>query len=353
MSTRQFALAVALVPAAADAQSLARHVADVRDGTLAFSYAARAGVCGDGRDMVRDGDSFLVFPSTRGFGRNGSDYCTAGPVRVVIGRRDGATVSYRVHVGARWSSAEDATDLGVVSAPDAARYLLDAATRAHGNNAQQALAAAVFADSTELSGALAALARDKSQDRELRQNAVFWIGSYNDDAASKAIRALAGEESLEDQLRGAAIIALGRDDPSDDDIAWLRRLYPSLSEKLRSDVFLAVSRSDSPRASGWLSDIVTNDAETEHTREQALFWLGQGRGETSYLVRLYDRLDRPELRRHFTFVLSQRHDDAALNELIAIAEHDPDRDVRRQALFWIGQSKDPRALSYLRDLVTR
>jgi hypothetical protein len=39
--------------------------------------------------------------------------------------------------------------------------------------------------------------------------------------------------------------------------------------------------------------------------------------------------------------------------LIDVAQHDPDKTVRHQALFWIGQSKDPRALAFIRDLVTR
>jgi HEAT repeat protein len=258
-----------------------------------------------------------------------------------------------VHVGGRWSGGDDAVDLGTVPAPEAARYLLDAARSAFGDGARSALAAAVFADSAELAPDLAEIAREGGVRRELRQNAVFWIGSYEDERASRELHGLAGDASLDEEVRGAAIIALGRDDPSDEDVAWLKRLYPSLSEKLRSDVFLAVSRSDNPSASAWLSNIVANDDETEHTREQALFWLGQGRGPTSELVKLYGRLDRPELRRHYTFVVSQRHDDQALDKLIDIAEHDSDRDVRRQALFWLGQSKDPRALAYIRDLVTR
>jgi HEAT repeat protein len=303
--------------------------------------------------MVRSGDSFVVLPSTRGYGHADRDYCLAGPVRAAVGRRDGETVSYRVHVGGHWSADDEATDLGTVSAAEAARYLLDAAAHAEGDESRYALAGAALADSISLAPDLADLARNRNISRDIRQNAVFWIASYDDDQATRLLRQLAAEASLDDDVRGAAIIGLGRYDESDDDVAWLRRLYPSLSDKLRSDVFLAVSQSDSPRASSWLADVVTSDDESEHNREQALFWLGQGRGPTADLVRLYSRLDRAELRRHFTFVISQRHDDPALDELIEIAEHDPDRDVRRQALFWIGQSKNPRAAAYIRDLVTR
>lgn len=353
MSVSRLFVLLALIPSLVDAQSLARRVDDVRDGTVRFTYAARPGICGDGRDMVRRGDTFVVLPSTQGYGHDDRDFCTTGPVRVSIGRRDGESVSFRVHVGRHWTNGDDVTDLGVVSAPDAARYLLDAARRAHGDDTRYALAGAAVADSVQLVPDLADIARDRRLERDLRHNAVFWIGSYDDDVASRTLRDLAGDGSVDDDVRGAAIIALGRDDVSDDDIAFLRRLYPSLSDKLKSDVFLAASRSDSPRASSWLADVVTNDDETEHTREQALFWLGQGRGPTSELVRLYGRLDRPELRRHFAFVLSQRHDEQSLDKLIDMAEHDTDRDVRRQALFWLGQSKDPRALAYIRDLVTR
>lgn len=353
MSHHRALVLLALAPSVVDAQSLARRIDEVRDGTVRFSYAARPDVCGDGRETIRRGDMFFVFPSTTGYGRgNRDELCVAGPVRVSIDRNRGESVRYRVHVGGRWASDADSDDLGTVSAAEAAHYLLDASRREHGDAARYILAGAALADSVELVPELAALARDRNLDREVRQNAVYWIGSY-DEAAARPLRELAGDASLDDDVRGAAIIALGRDDSSGDDLLWLRELYPSLSDKLRSDVFLAVSRSDSPRASAWLAAVVANDAETEHIREQALFWLGQGRGPTSELVRLYGRLDRPELRRHYTFVISQRHDDQSLDKLIDIAGHDPDRDVRRQALFWLGQSKDPRALAFLRDLVTR
>lgn len=350
--TRFVALLVA-VPGSLLGQSLGRRVQSVRDGTVRFTYAARPGLCGDGRDAIRSGRVMVVLPSIVSYGHSDIDVCFTGPVRVAIGRTNGETVSYRVHVGGRWNMNDDATDLGVVPAADAARYLLDEAMRSGGNNSVYALAAAVFADSVDLTPDLARIARSVDARRELRQRAVFWIGTYDDPDASQTLRRLAGEGDLDDDIRGSAIIAMGRDDISDEDVAYLRQLYPHLSEKLRDNVFLAVSRSDSPRASGWLASITGDANESEHTREQAMFWLGQGRAPTDVLVRLYDRLSEPDLRSHYTFVLSQRRDAAALDKLIDVAQHDPEQSVRRQALFWLGQSKDPRALAFIRDLVTR
>src|SRR6185503_2528928 len=181
------------------------------------------------------------------------------PVRVAIGRSDGETVSLRVHVGGRWNEGDDITDLGTVSAPDAARYLLGEATRLRGRNAEYALGAAVFADSVRLWRDLVRLARDESIKRDLRHRAVFFIATYDEAEAANAVRDLAADESLDDEVRGAAIIAIGRDDISDEDVAWLKRLYSSGSKKIRDNIFLAVSRSDSPRASSWLTEVTTNE----------------------------------------------------------------------------------------------
>jgi hypothetical protein len=88
-------------------------------------------------------------------------------------------------------------------------------------------------------------------------------------------------------------------------------------------------------------------------RKQALFWLGQSDATTRDIVAVYDRLNAIDLRRQFTFVLSQRHDDVAIGKLIDIAQHDDEMDVRRQAMFWLAQEKDPRAIAFFRSVLTR
>jgi len=352
MRYRYLAL-VAAVSTSLRAQTFDQRISDVGDGTMHLTYASRPGVCGDGKETVRSGPVIVVFPSMFGYGHSDMSVCFTGPIRVALGRSDRETVSIRVHVGGRWSGDAESSDLGVVSAPEAARYFLREATRASGKNAEYALAAAVFADSVALWSDLGRLARSPDVRAETRHRAVFWIGTYDDPGAGRLLHDLVSDAALDDEVRGAAIIAVGRDDISDEDVAWLRRLYPTLSQKLRDNVFLAVSRSDNPRAAAWLANVATSSDESNHTREQAMFWLGQGRAPTAELVRLYDRLSEPALRTHYTFVLSQRRDREALEKLIDVAEHDANRDVRRQALFWLGQSKDPRAAQYLRELVTR
>jgi HEAT repeat protein len=60
-----------------------------------------------------------------------------------------------------------------------------------------------------------------------------------------------------------------------------------------------------------------------------------------------------EMREQIIFVLSQRNNDpAAMDKLIDIARKDPDAELRKRALFWVGQSKDPRATQLLQDILT-
>jgi hypothetical protein len=98
--------------------------------------------------------------------------------------------------------------------------------------------------------------------------------------------------------------------------------------------------------------VLDADAPTQ-SREQALFWIGESETPTSNLVSLYPDLTPLSLREHYTFVLSQRHeDDQALDKLIDVARHDRDVGVRKQAMFWLGQSRNPKAMKFFREVLT-
>jgi HEAT repeat protein len=47
------------------------------------------------------------------------------------------------------------------------------------------------------------------------------------------------------------------------------------------------------------------------------------------------------------FALSRLPADQAVPELIQVASTTKDATTRKEAIFWLGQSKDPRALDYL------
>jgi HEAT repeat protein len=65
-----------------------------------------------------------------------------------------------------------------------------------------------------------------------------------------------------------------------------------------------------------------------------------------------DTVDR-EVREQAVFALSQRPQEEGVPALIRIAKTHGDPDIRRKAIFWLGQSHDSRALALFEDLLTK
>ena len=93
----------------------------------------------------------------------------------------------------------------------------------------------------------------------------------------------------------------------------------------------------------------------EETRRQAVFWLGQaaGRGGGAR-ARLHRAARRPgdiEIRKQAVFALSQRPAEEGVPALIRVARTNRQPELRKTALFWLGQSEDPRAISLFEELL--
>ena len=60
----------------------------------------------------------------------------------------------------------------------------------------------------------------------------------------------------------------------------------------------------------------------------------------------------PEVRKHALMALVQAPRNIGVPALINIAKSHPDNTIRREAIFWLGQSKDPRAMEALVEIVS-
>jgi hypothetical protein len=139
---------------------------------------------------------------------------------------------------------------------------------------------------------------------------------------------------------------------SKDAALYLASAARSLAGRNADDALSAAALADGVDLAPALRELVLDADVRLDTRKQALFWLGQTELPTHDLAALYDRLPPHELREHFTFVLSQRQDDDGVTKLMDIARGDRDAQVRKQAMFWLGQSRDPRATKFFRDILT-
>ena len=58
-----------------------------------------------------------------------------------------------------------------------------------------------------------------------------------------------------------------------------------------------------------------------------------------------------QVKRQAVFALSQLPQEQAVPRLIDVARNNRSPDVRKQAMFWLGQSQDPRALAFFEEVL--
>lgn len=102
--------------------------------------------------------------------------------------------------------------------------------------------------------------------------------------------------------------------------------------------------------------IARNDNLPRSTRTQSVFWLGQAAGDAATAnlkdIVLDNSVDR-EVRESAVFALSQRPREEGIPALISVARTNKDPEIRKKALFWLGQSHDPRAIDLFEELLTK
>jgi hypothetical protein len=117
---------------------------------------------------------------------------------------------------------------------------------------------------------------------------------------------------------------------------------------IREHSAFALSQSRARMAAPLLIKAAQEDSHGK-VRAQAWFWLSQTKApdtERAIGVALTRETD-PAVREQAVFALSQLKGDRAARALIAVADNRQlGRDVRRHAVFWLGQSGSPLALGY-------
>lgn len=194
----------------------------------------------------------------------------------------------------------------------------------------------------------------KSSDLELRKRALFALGQSSSPTAAGIIRQYASDATQPTSLRSTAIFWLGQGKDGADNVQFLKDLYGRLTDqRLKERVLFSLSQGHAPGRAAWLVQIAQRPTESIAARKQALFLAGQAGASVAELSGLYDAMPPGELREQLIFVLAQRRDPAALDKLIAIARNDKDPDSRKKALFWLGQSHDPRAIAAINEVIDR
>ena len=243
--------ALAVTPAHGTAQ-VAEALAGMDDGVVAFSYATRPGTrfCGESGHTVSVGRGVRMERGPRG----DAERCREGSALVEV-TLEGGTVTEVAFLGAGELPRAEARDLGRVSAPESARAFLDMA-RDDGPEADDALVAAVVADSMVIWPDLLDIARDRDRVRRTRKNALFWLGQ---EAAARVTDALAetaddGTEARE--IREAAVFALSQRPDEESLPALMRLAREGAHPDTRRSALFWLAQSDDPAVPDFFAEIL-------------------------------------------------------------------------------------------------
>lgn len=249
MRTITLALAGTLLGVPLAAQTLEQRIHRAPDGLVRVSFAAREGVCGNGRN-INWGD------------RNNKDgwssECDAGPVRVAAEVRGGEVIDVRAYVGGRWRDVDrTVTDLGTVSSRAAGEYFL-ALSESSRDVKGDPLLPAVLADSTTIWRDLIRIGKSTSARSGVRKQAIFWLSQEAGTEATRGLTELAENEREDQDVRKQAVFALSQLRNNDGVPTMIKLARTDRDPVIRKQAIFWLGQSGDPRAVSFFEEVLTH-----------------------------------------------------------------------------------------------
>lgn len=340
-------ISTACTSPAQSAENLTARIAAAPSGTIAFTYPARANVCGDGSTFIAE---FVGPVSQNIYTRNGTNFtnigdssfrdrCVEGPVRIVVSKRAGEVVDMFAYVGGTGRPVN--TDLGAVTAQEAANYLLNLARRLP-EIANDAFMAAQLGEGARISVALLEHARDQRLSSTVRESAVKWIGRVADregtnDEVLPALRTIAMRDDEQLNVRERAVRALGDQSRGDTE---LRSIYSRLDQpQLRERAVRVFAEVGGNVNTEFIRKLAVDAGESTDVRERAVRVLGEELGRLDIVRALYPQLDRSELRVRAVRAVAEHLTSESAQWIRSIAENENEHhDIRDRAIRTLGEA---------------
>ena len=189
-------------------------------------------------------------------------------------------------------------------------------------------------------------------EESLQEKAILALSQHRSDRAGEILRSYARRSDVSVDNRAHVIMWLGQRRGADNG-SFLRELYAELSDSvLKERTLLALSQTRNEENAQFLLGIAMDSGEDIRARARALFWVGQMQGVDLPIYDLYDQVSEPEMKEQLIAVYGQRgRDSVAVNQLITIVRTERDPELRGKAIFWLGQTRSPRAAEVLREII--
>ena len=198
------------------------------------------------------------------------------------------------------------------------------------------------------------LSRQMSKERHIAGQALTAIAVHDSEQAQVLLRRATGEDKAI-HLRKDAIFWMGqvRARQSINDLTHL--MLNDDDDEIREHTVFSVSQSELESRLDLIERVAREDQNTK-VRGQAWFWLAQTE-DADAARRIFAGMSTERdtaVLKQAVFALSQLPEDEAINALIRVVEDKrSERTVRKQALFWMAQSRSERAAEYLAAVLDR
>jgi hypothetical protein len=230
-----------------------------------------------------------------------------------------------VEVTVGGAARASASDLGNVTPQEAVGYLLELASTGTRWVGKRAMLAATLANAPEqITTGLIELTRRTALNIDVKKEATFWLGQTNDPRGTARLKTMLEDDDENIEVRKSTIFALSRQDNADVIQTLLNTAQRADRKELRKDAIFWLGQKAADKATVGLKSILGDDSAEIEVREAAIF------------------------------ALTQQRNDAAVVALIDVAKSSKEPQLRRTALFWLGQrSEDPRVLKLFQDILLK
>ena len=192
-----------------------------------------------------------------------------------------------------------------------------------------------------------------SKDDDLQDQALFALSQKHEARAQETLRSYATRDDISEKLRDKAIFGISQQ-PTAANAKFLRDVFARATKpSAQNQILFALAQIKDQGNLEWTLEQAVNTKLPVEVRKQAVFWAGQSGASTAKIAEVYDKGGNEEFKNHVIFVLADQHSAAAVDKLISIAKDDKSSTLRKQAIFWLGQSRDPRAIKAIQEIIDR
>ena len=193
---------------------------------------------------------------------------------------------------------------------------------------------------------------DTRVERKLADSAISAIALHRDAAADGALDRMIAPAQPEN-IRRQAAFWLGNARGRHGYEALARMVKEDPSAAVRERVVFALAQNKEPAAMTAVVRAAKED-KSAHVRGQALSWLAQRGGRQAAEAAIRDSIANDadvEVKKKAVFALTQIPDGGGVAMLIELVRGNRNDAVQKQAMFWLGKSKDARAMQFYEQLL--